>query len=80
MTHYTENCSTCIDASPSGLTDVIAHTVRQWLKQQRLRASVQRERADLLTMSDAMLRDIGIDRATAEHEALRTDLPAGRGD
>jgi uncharacterized protein YjiS (DUF1127 family) len=29
-------------------------------------------------MSDRMLRDIGIDRATAKHEAERRDIPAGR--
>jgi uncharacterized protein YjiS (DUF1127 family) len=45
---------------------------------QRLKSSLRRERAQLLEMSDAELRDIGIDRATAEHEALRNDIPAGR--
>jgi len=78
MTHYTENCPQNFSASPVELTGGCVQTVRQWLRQQRLKARIQRERASLLTMSDSMLSDIGINRATAEHEALRRDIPAGR--
>jgi uncharacterized protein YjiS (DUF1127 family) len=78
MTHYTENCSRNIAISPVGPADALLHAFRQWLKTQRLRAAIQRERASLATMSDAMLADIGIDRATAEQEAERNDIPESR--
>jgi uncharacterized protein YjiS (DUF1127 family) len=78
MTHYTENCPRNLAASPVGPIDSILHAVRQWVANQRLRAAIQRERASLLAMSDAMLRDIGIDRATAEREANRDDIPESR--
>ena len=45
----------------------------QWL-------SVARERRDLGMLPDHILRDIGVDPATAAHEAARPfwDLPEGR--
>jgi uncharacterized protein YjiS (DUF1127 family) len=78
MTHYTENCSRNLAVGPVGPADALLHALRQWLKNQRLRAVIQRERASLATMSDAMLSDIGIDRATAEQEAQRDDIPESR--
>ena len=78
MTQYTENCSRNIAISPVGPVDALLHAFRQWLKNQRLRAAIQRERAALATMSDALLVDIGIDRATAEQEAERNDIPESR--
>ena len=78
MTHYTENCSRDLALGPVGPADALLHAFRQWLKNHRLKAAVQRERASLATMSDAMLADIGIDRATAEQEAQRDDIPESR--
>jgi len=78
MTHYTENCSRTLATHPVGLIDSFLQTVRQWICHQRLKADIQRERDSLLTLSDSMLRDIGIDRATADHEARRRDIPASR--
>jgi uncharacterized protein YjiS (DUF1127 family) len=78
MTHCTENCSRDIVVTPVGLTDALLHTVGQWLKNQRLKADIQHERANLLTMSDSMLKDIGIGRTAAEQEAQRDDIPATR--
>jgi uncharacterized protein YjiS (DUF1127 family) len=78
MTHYTQNCPELFAASPAGPTGSFVQTLRQWLRQQRLIARIQRERAYLRDMPDSMLRDIGIDRATALHEAGRHDIPAGR--
>lgn len=42
--------------------------------------SVARERRDLSKLPDHILRDIGVDRATASEEAARPfwDLPKGR--
>jgi uncharacterized protein YjiS (DUF1127 family) len=78
MTHCTQNCSDNIVASHVGIADSLAQVVRHWMQEQRLKASIRRERANLLSMSDAMLKDIGVDRATAEEEARRTDIPAHR--
>jgi uncharacterized protein YjiS (DUF1127 family) len=78
MTEYTQKCPVNLAASPIGLTDNLRRAALQWLESQRLKSSLRRERAQLLAMSDAELRDIGIDRATAEHEARRSDIPAGR--
>lgn len=78
MTEYTEKCPANLAANPAGLTDNLLRAARQWIATQRLKNSLYRERAQLLEMTDAELRDIGIDRATAEHEARRNDIPAGR--
>jgi uncharacterized protein YjiS (DUF1127 family) len=78
MTNCTQNCSDNIVASHVGITDILAHLVRQWMQEQRLKASIQRERSSLLSMSDAMLKDIGISRIDAQQEALRSDIPAHR--
>jgi uncharacterized protein YjiS (DUF1127 family) len=78
MTNYTQNCPESIVASHVGIVDSLAQVVRHWMQEQRLKASIKRERASLLTMSDTMLKDIGIDRAAAEQEALRSDIPVHR--
>ena len=78
MNHCTQNCSSSFVASPVGATESILQAVRQWLDNQRLKASLEQERASLLTMSDEMLKDIGIDRTTANREALRNDIPEHR--
>jgi uncharacterized protein YjiS (DUF1127 family) len=78
MTEYTEKCPANLATSPASLTDSLLQAGRQWMATQRLKRSLRREREQLLAMSDAELRDIGIDRATALHEARRSDIPAGR--
>ncbi len=78
MTHCNESCPRSTAVTPAGLTEAVVQTVRQWLHNQRLRAAIQRERALLLTMSDSMLKDIGINRSSAEQEARRKDIPAIR--
>jgi uncharacterized protein YjiS (DUF1127 family) len=78
MTGYIEKYPANLAAKPAGLSSSLCRTARQWIAMQRLKSSLRREREQLLAMSDAELRDIGIDRATAEHEARRSDIPAGR--
>ena len=78
MTDCTVNCSANFAASPAGPVANLTSTVRQWLRDQRLKARIRYERAQLANMSEAMLRDIGIDRASAEQEAQRSDIPANR--
>ena len=43
-----------------------------------LRIKIYREREDLKTMSAMQLKDIGITRAEADFEAMRSDIPNGR--
>jgi uncharacterized protein YjiS (DUF1127 family) len=78
MTHYTENCPHNITVSTVGLTGSLVQILRQWMKQQRLKFRIQRERANLLSMSAAQLNDIGVDRSAADQEANRSDIPAAR--
>ena len=78
MTNYTQNCSNSIVASHVGIADSLAQVVRHWMQERKLKASIQRERSSLLSMSDAMLKDIGISRIDADQEAQRSDIPAHR--
>jgi len=78
MANHIQHCSGSIAATQAGIVDNLAQTVRHWMQKQRLKNSIERERASLLTMSDEMLKDIGVDRAQAEKEARREDLPAER--
>ena len=56
----------------------LLEALRDWSSQQVLRARIRRERQQLLEMSDAMLRDLGITRHDAEAEARRDDVPTSR--
>ncbi|MCP4334847.1 MAG: DUF1127 domain-containing protein [Gammaproteobacteria bacterium] len=78
MTNCTQNCSGSIAVTHVGIAESLAQIVRHWMQEQRLKASIQRERASLLSMSDAMLNDIGVGRDEADQEARRTDIPAHR--
>ena len=78
MTNCTQNCSGSIAASQVGIFDNLAQVVGHWIHEQRLKASIRRERNSLLSMSDAMLKDIGISRDEAQQEAQRVDIPAER--
>lgn len=78
MTNCTQNCSGSIAANHVGIVDTLAQVVRHWMQEQQLKASIRRERISLLTMSDAMLKDIGISRIEAQQEAQRNDIPARR--
>jgi uncharacterized protein YjiS (DUF1127 family) len=79
MTTYTESCSRSIAGHPAGALDILTQIFRQWVKNQQFKFRVALERRQLLEMSDEMLKDIGISRAQAEAEALRSDLPTSRG-
>jgi uncharacterized protein YjiS (DUF1127 family) len=78
MNHCIENCPRNLAESPSGFIGSLTQRARRWLQLQRVRIEIQRERDSLLTMSDAMLNDIGIDRSAALREAQRADIPASR--
>ena len=78
MTAYTQDCSRSIAGHPAGVLEILTEAVYLWMKNQQLKFQLARERRQLQDMSDAMLRDIGIDRATAQAEAARRDIPASR--
>jgi len=78
MTNCTQSCTGSIATSRIGVIDTLVYLVRQWMHEQQLKASIKRERSALLSMSDAMLKDIGIDRVEAQQEAHRNDIPANR--
>ncbi|MDH3760664.1 MAG: DUF1127 domain-containing protein [Gammaproteobacteria bacterium] len=75
MTTYTESCSRSIAGHPAGALDILTQIFRQWMKNQHFKIRVAQERRQLLEMSDDMLKDIGVSRAQAEAEALRSELP-----
>jgi uncharacterized protein YjiS (DUF1127 family) len=78
MTTYTQNCSRSIVGHPAGALDILKMIFRQWMKNQRLRLKLAHERRQLQGMSDTILRDIGVSRAAADAEALRSDIPENR--
>jgi len=78
MTNCTQNCSGSIAASHVGIADTLAQVVRHWIQEQQLKARIRSERSSLLTMSDAMLKDIGISRIEAQQEAQLNDIPSRR--
>jgi uncharacterized protein YjiS (DUF1127 family) len=78
MTYYTQNCPQSLIQTPVGFTGYLSRIVGQWLQNQRLKFRIQSERRSLMTMSDEMLKDIGIDRIAAEQEAQLKNVPGTR--
>jgi len=78
MTNYSTICSRNIAGSSVGAFDTLLEKLCFYLKNQFLKARIRQERWQLSSMSEAMLKDLGISRADAEQEARRTDLPAAR--
>ena len=78
MTTYTQNCTHASTANTTGILDSLAQLIRQWMDCQLLKIRIQHERKALLSMSDEMLKDIGINHADAAQEAQRMDLPESR--
>lgn len=78
MTTYSTNCSRNIAGSSVGAFDTLLEKLCFYLENQFLKARIRQERRQLLSMSEAMLKDLGISRADADQEALRTDLPTAR--
>ncbi len=78
MTAYTEKCSRSMTGYPEGLLEILRQAFCQWMQSQRLKFRLARERRQLLEMADHQLKDIGLTRADAVDEALRTDFPPAR--
>jgi uncharacterized protein YjiS (DUF1127 family) len=78
MTTYSTNCSRNIAGSSVGAFDNLVEKFCYYLKKQLLKARIHQERRQLLSMSEARLKDLGISRVDAAQEAQRTDLPVAR--
>jgi uncharacterized protein YjiS (DUF1127 family) len=78
MTTYSTDCSRNIAGSSVGAFDNLVGKFCYYMKRQLLKARIHQERRQLLSMSEATLKDLGISRANAEQEAQRTDLPVAR--
>lgn len=78
MTTYSENCSRSLAGESAGALDTLLEKFCIWMNNQLLKVRIQHERRQLLSMSEAMLKDLGISRATAEQEAQRNDVPVNR--
>jgi uncharacterized protein YjiS (DUF1127 family) len=78
MTTLSRNYSNCIETSSNGIQVGLYQQVRHWFNIVNLKLKVNRERQQLLEMSDTMLRDLGITQAQANVEARRSNLPVER--
>lgn len=78
MTTFTKNCSQSISQNLNQAQHGLYQLLQQWFRIQNLKIAVENEREQLLELSNASLRDLGITRAQATAEAFRRDLPAGR--
>ena len=78
MTTCTQNCDQIVEERSIRVFSKLNQILQQWFKTQLLKVRINQERAQLLAMSDTMLRDMGITRAQAEEEARRIDLPEAR--
>ena len=78
MTAYTEKCSRSMTVYPDGLREILRQAFCQWMQSQRLRFKLAQERRQLLEMPEHQLKDIGLCRADAIDEALRSDIPPAR--
>ncbi len=78
MTAYTEKCSRSMTGYLADALEILNQAFCQWMQTQRLRFRLAQERRQLLEMPEHQLRDIGLTRAEATAEALRTDIPSLR--
>jgi len=78
MTTLSTNYSQCIEGSINNVQGGLYLQLQRWFKIFALKEQVNRERQQLLGLSDAMLSDMGITRAQANEEAQRIDLPVAR--
>lgn len=78
MTTRSQNLQPGIAHEHARVLDRLLRQVREWAREESLRRRINRERRQLLEMSDAMLADLGITYAEATAEAHRTDIPPER--
>jgi|TARA_B110000967_G_C18712050_1_gene473219 uncharacterized protein YjiS (DUF1127 family) len=75
MTTFIKNSALNMSQNLDHAQYILFQLVLQWIQIQALKIAVTRERKQLLLLSDASLRDIGISRSEANIEALSIDIP-----
>ena len=78
MTIYTEGLTSRRRNFASIITDKLNLEIHHWFRAQTIKHKLRQERHQLLTMTDEMLKDMGINHSEAEAEARRKDIPAAR--
>jgi uncharacterized protein YjiS (DUF1127 family) len=78
MTTFTKNSTSDLGRNLGNIQHGLYQSLQQWFRTQRLKIEVSNERVQLSLLSDDRLRDLGITRATADAEVLRSDLPVDR--
>ncbi len=78
MTILTEKCDESIAQELLREQGILKQVLLDWLKVLELRIKIYREREELKVLSAMQLRDIGITRAEANSESMRSDIPIGR--
>jgi uncharacterized protein YjiS (DUF1127 family) len=78
MTTFSKKCTPAIGQNFDDIQNGLFQSLQRWFRVQQLKIEVSNERAQLSLLSDDILRDLGITRASAIAEVLRTDLPAER--
>ena len=78
MTTRTQNLPHNRSRYRSQIVDRLSRQIQCWFEMKQLKISLRQERKQLMTMSDELLKDLGISRADAETEARRKDIPPSR--
>ncbi|MFT5599513.1 MAG: hypothetical protein ACI9YO_003211 [Gammaproteobacteria bacterium] len=78
MTTFSKKSTPAIGQNFDDMQHGLFQSLQQWFRVQQLKIEVSNERAQLSLLSDDRLRDLGITRASAGAEALKSDLPAER--
>ncbi len=78
MTTYSGYCNQNVERNFYGTSGSLVQRLHRWFEILHIKAGVNRERRQLVAMSEVMLKDIGITRSQAIAESRRVDLPAGR--
>lgn len=78
MSTLSETFQSSQDEYRGSTLERLLREVHDRLRRESLRRELERERRQLLEMSDAMLADLGISHGEARAEARRTDIPADR--
>jgi uncharacterized protein YjiS (DUF1127 family) len=78
MTICIDNCNKLAGLDLPGTQESVKHIVFRWIAMQALKRQVYLERKQLMEMSEAMLKDMGLTHAEVAAEARRNDLPQER--
>ena len=72
--HFTQGPANCNES----FNHRVYNQLKSWVQTIQLKNSLQQERKQLLSLSDAMLNDIGVSRADAKREAANSSIPLSR--